>query len=84
MDYTELITVVLGSNIAQSITQYFITRKAESRNDFTEIIQTWSEDNKRLREEKDTMQKKVHILEKKIFELSHKITLLEQQLNINK
>lgn len=77
MSYVELIGAVISGGILQSLIQYFITRKKESRNDFDAIIKTWAEDNRRLREMEAQSRARINELDSKVISLQNKITLLE-------
>lgn len=72
-----ILIAIFSGGLIKSLIDYLLGKKKDNRDDFKIILETWAQDNKRLRESEEQCAKRLNDLEKQIIILQNKLTMME-------
>lgn len=73
----QLALAVISGGLIQAFLSFLIRKRETNRGDFAQIVNTWKEDNLRLREENELLRRTLNDHESKIRALQYQVTMLE-------
>ena len=77
MNYIELISAAVGGGLIKSVIDYFNSSRNARKDELTEVVRVWQEDNDRLRKENEILRLELVEIHRDLGELKTKIMLLE-------
>jgi predicted nucleic acid-binding Zn-ribbon protein len=80
-NWLELVIAFVAGGGIQAILNHFIANKSSKRDDFEKIIETWEEDNNRLRKENQDLRNEITNLQNQINVLRARVLHLEEKEN---
>lgn len=77
MNYIEIFSAAIGGGLIKSMFDYLTSSKNARKDELTEVVRVWQEDNDRLRKENDFLRTELVEIQKDLADLKTKVILLE-------
>jgi len=77
MNYIEIVSAAIGGGLIKSVIDYVNSSKSARKDELTEVVRVWQEDNARLRKENDILRSDLSEIQKDLADLKTKVILLE-------
>lgn len=78
MNWIEIGAAFLTGGGVQAAFNYYIASKSSKRDDFEKIVETWEQDNDRLRKENSELHKEINELRDQLNTLKLRVSQLEK------
>lgn len=78
MNWIEIIIAFLTGGGVQAAFNYWSASKSSKRDDFEKIVETWEQDNERLRKENADLHKEINDLREQLNTLKARVSQLER------
>lgn len=78
MNWTEILIAFGTGGLAQALLNYFVAKNNTKRDDFEKIVETWEQDNDRLRKENAELHAEIKDLQNQLNTLKIRVSQLER------
>lgn len=78
LNWIELIVAFVAGGGTQAVLNYITSIKESKRDDFEKIVETWEQDNERLRKENDVLRAEIKNLQEQLNTLKARVAHLEE------